>query len=1159
MSDNRRRNGFSPLAIWAFSIGTGIGWGSFIVTCNTYLQKSGVLGTVFGMLVGMAVILVITWNLQYMIRVAPDAGGIYTFEKRIAGHDHGFLAMWFVLLTYLAILWANITSVPLFARFFLGDLFRFGFHYRIFGYEVWLGEALLSIAAVALIGVLCASSARLPNRIMVISALAFAIGFGVCGLIAVLRHDGAMSYAPLYTEGSTPFAQIVRIAAISPWAFIGFENVSHFSEEYAFPVKRIRGILIWSVVITTVLYLFVSLLSVSAYPPEYASWLEYIQDMGSLEGIKAVPAFYAADHYLGQAGVAVLMVSLLGVILTSLIGNMLALSRLLLAAGREGEAPRALSVLNSRGIPGRAVCAVVAISAFIPFLGRTAIGWIVDVTTLGATIIYGMISHAVYLRAGRDNHRLERHTGRLGMVLMVCFLVLLLVPGLLPFDAMETESYVLFIVWSVLGLAYFRKLIRNDQQRVYGKSVLVWIILLVLVLFASTMWVSRATQNATNAAVERIHQYELSKPEDDVERRFYLREEARRICGTNTLYSIVSLGLFLLSTTIILNNFQETRKLDERLSRAEEAARAARRIAELKDSIAALLDNMPGLTFAKDAKTGVYVACNQAFAEYAHKSHPNDVVGLTDDQIFDPVTARHFAEDDRMALDMDEPYIFFEDVLDGAGNRRQFQTTKLKYIDAAGRLCTLGMCQDVTDMVRVQRENATTKEAYEKARSMGLIYTHIAQTLARSYTDLFYVNLETDEFIEYRPADTAKALSEERRGERFFEKYKVEADMYVYPEDRAAFVKALDRKNLLDALNRDGSFMMTYRLLGEDGPIYVSMKVSRMDDDERFIIIAVSDIDAQTRQNILDAKVREERNAYARINALAGNYLCVYVVEPEDGHYREYSAAQGLERLSLPPQGDDFFAALREAGKRIVYREDVQRFLSMFTREGVMSEIERGGMFSMTCRLMIDGAPMYVHLRAAMVEENAGRRMIFGINDIDAYARREEDYARRLAQAQSRATIDALTGVKNRHAFLEAEARLNGQIAEGVAPQFAVTVLDVNDLKRVNDTAGHQAGDQLLRDACRVVCVTFDHSPVFRIGGDEFAVISRGGDYERIDALVETIRAHNAGAQRDGGVVIACGMAKFAGDDASVNAVFERADRNMYEDKISLKAAKAGD
>lgn len=111
---------FSPLGIWAISIGTSIGWGSFIITCNTYLQKAGILGTAFGLLIGMGIILVITWNLQYMIRSRPDAGGIYSFERSVGGKDLGFLALWFVLLGYLAVLWANITAVPLLHGFSWG-------------------------------------------------------------------------------------------------------------------------------------------------------------------------------------------------------------------------------------------------------------------------------------------------------------------------------------------------------------------------------------------------------------------------------------------------------------------------------------------------------------------------------------------------------------------------------------------------------------------------------------------------------------------------------------------------------------------------------------------------------------------------------------------------------------------------------------------------------------------------------------------------------------------------------------------------------------------------------------------------------------------------------------------------------------------------------
>jgi hypothetical protein len=83
--------------------------------------------------------------------------------------------------------------------------------------------------------------------------------------------------------------------------------------------------------------------------------------------------------------------------------------------------------------------------------------------------------------------------------------------------------------------------------------------------------------------------------------------------------------------------------------------------------------------------TRKYLACNQAFADYAHKETPEGVVGLTDFEIFDPDTALHFIEDDKKALSMEKPYIFFEDVPDAAGNPRQFQTTKLKFIDAIGR------------------------------------------------------------------------------------------------------------------------------------------------------------------------------------------------------------------------------------------------------------------------------------------------------------------------------------------------------------------------------------------------------------------------------------------------------------------------------------------
>lgn len=166
----------------------------------------------------------------------------------------------------------------------------------------------------------------------------------------------------------------------------------------------------------------------------------------------------------------------------------------------------------------------------------------------------------------------------------------------------------------------------------------------------------------------------------------------------------------------ILHRNEETREAQARL---EKELRSVTELTELMGSMSSLLTNMPAMSFSKDAETGVYLACNQAFAEYAGKKEPKDVVGLTDHEIFDTVTADHFVEDDKKALAMEGAYIFFEDVPDAfCSVTRNLQTTKKKYRDATGRLCLLGMCVDVTETTRAKAEQAANevREAEEREK-----------------------------------------------------------------------------------------------------------------------------------------------------------------------------------------------------------------------------------------------------------------------------------------------------------------------------------------------------------------------------------------------------------------------------------------------------------
>lgn len=309
------------------------------------------------------------------------------------------------------------------------------------------------------------------------------------------------------------------------------------------------------------------------------------------------------------------------------------------------------------------------------------------------------------------------------------------------------------------------------------------------------------------------------------------------------LLPVYSIGYML--GTCMLHTFVAADEKEEHRRELEETEK----ITELKDTIVSLLNNMPGMAFTKDAKTGVYLACNNQFVGYAHKMNSDEVIGLTDFQIFDSETAAHFVETDKLALTLSKPYVYYEDVPDAAGNQRQLQTTKLKYKDTSGRLCVLGMCQDITDMVSIQHEHAMTQEAYEQAVSTGLMYSNIAQTLARDYVDLYYINKDTEEYIEYQNGEGDAPLAEIRRGWHFFSDCKKELAEKVYPEDRENFLQAMNRKTLMRALERKNTFVMTYRQIGEHGPVYVNMKISTM-DDKSYLIMGITDVDAEMRETM---------------------------------------------------------------------------------------------------------------------------------------------------------------------------------------------------------------------------------------------------------------------------------------------------------------------
>ena len=160
-----------------------------------------------------------------------------------------------------------------------------------------------------------------------------------------------------------------------------------------------------------------------------------------------------------------------------------------------------------------------------------------------------------------------------------------------------------------------------------------------------------------------------------------------------------------------------------------------------------------------------------------------------------------------------------------------------------------------------------------------------------------------------------------------------------------------------------------------------------------------------------------------------------------------------------------------------------------------------------------------------------------------------------LTNARKMACRDPLTGVKSKQAWTETLETMNRAVKEGQAPAFGVGVFDLNDLKKINDVQGHGAGDRYIREGCQRICDCFQHSPVYRIGGDEFAVILERTDFENRESLMAAFDRQMEENRRQGLVVVSGGTAAFEpGRDSSVQSVFERADARMHERKKQLKA-----
>ena len=291
----------------------------------------------------------------------------------------------------------------------------------------------------------------------------------------------------------------------------------------------------------------------------------------------------------------------------------------------------------------------------------------------------------------------------------------------------------------------------------------------------------------------------------------------------------------------------------------------------------------------------------------------------------------------------------------------------------------------------------------------------VAQALAADYFCIYYVNTKNNKFIEYSASEEYRALGLPRSGEDFISFSRERFESIIYPEDQERFLDGFVKEKIISELDAHGIYKLAFRLMFNGVPTYVQLKVTRMIEKEgTHIVIGISSVDEQMKAMEAFETAHHASITFGRVaSALAGDYFSIYVVDLDTDRFVEYFATEEYDKLGVEKTGEDFFNVSRRNMSRLVFEDDRERVMGTFYREKIMSILERDKIFTMKYRLVFGDTPVWVSMKATLLEDNDGRHLIIGTNNIEAQMEREAEYQRRVSEARTSARNDFLANMSH--------------------------------------------------------------------------------------------------------------------------------------------------
>ena len=432
-----------PIDVWGLALGAIIGWGCFVLPGTAFLPKAGPAGTAAGMLIGALMIIVIAVSYGFLINKFPLSGGEFIYTKNAIGKRNAFVCGWAMILAYWSLIPLNATALALISRYLFPGIIQQGLLYQIAGWDVYAGEVVLASAAIVIMALINIRGIKQAAWMQTAIALTL-VGCILIVSFLVFSMSDWSNLAPGFPDGRRWWKGVFSIVAMAPWAFIGFDCIPQSAEEYNFSHKKSTFIMISAILVAAILYIAVCAVTAVGVEP----WQEL------LAGKNSWPTGYVVRNTIGLAGIIVLGIAMFCAVVSGMNAFYISTSRLMYAMAKEGSLPKWFERVSPRyGTPTHAILFTMAMSLFAPWFGREILLWIVDMTSVGAAIVFAYTTASAAIIGKRQGRVKYMTFGIIGCIFSIFFLSLLIIPGMPGY--LSFQSRVVLLVWIAIGFAFY--------------------------------------------------------------------------------------------------------------------------------------------------------------------------------------------------------------------------------------------------------------------------------------------------------------------------------------------------------------------------------------------------------------------------------------------------------------------------------------------------------------------------------------------------------------------------------------------------------------------------------------------------------------------------------------------------------------------------------